>query len=269
MEKKPNFKRFKEIVQHDFTKEVIKKNVGDEARTFNIIDQSKPLLSPSRLSKVWNEHIFWNIPNKNLLRPRLMGSLIHKFIELRVMTGEIVKLNNDNLEDYAGGDYATIITEWKKEQIDLFIEEVNIAVSKIYDYLKLKDIVIMQCEKYVCDNDYHGYIDMVAYKEYKSKTIIENGANLGVKTPMIIDLKVTTGNEIKPEYYLQLSIYRHLFQKTASCYILFYNRDTQQARLEKASWNIMDFVFNCCDLFNRIFRYGYLKKKFDMIEHKE
>lgn len=242
-----NFKRFKEITDFDFNKMIIKKNVGNEARTFNLINQSKPLLSPSRIMKVFNEHIYWNIPNKVLIYPRLMGQLIHKFIELRLMTNKIIKLDRDNLIDYVGNDYTTIIDNWNDEKINLFIEECNHATNNIYNYLNNKKIKILCCEKYVCNNDYHGFIDLIAYQQYS-----ENGS--GIKKPMIIDLKITSNEEIINSYYAQLAIYREIYERTAQCYILFYNRNSKEVRLEKASWKQLDDIFEKIDTLNKIFR---------------
>ena len=252
MKEKTTWKRFKEITDYDFTKEVVKKNVGDEARTFNVINQSKPLLSPSRLSKIFTEHIYWNIPKKSLMRPRLMGQLVHKFIELRIITGEVIILNENNLEEYAMGDYSYILENWNKEQINLFISEVNEAVVRIVNYLEVKKIKILQCEKYVCDLDYHGYIDLVGYQLYQEP----NGALEGGRRTMIIDIKITTNEEIINSYYAQLSIYRHIYQNTAQCYILFYNRETKEARLEKASWKQLDLTFEAIDRINKIYRHN-------------
>lgn len=242
-----NYKKFKEITEYDFTKMVIKKNVGNEARTFNIINQSKPLLSPSRISKVFTEHIFWNIPYKTLLLPRLMGQLVHKFLELRMVQKTIVVLTKENLETYTGNDYLFIIENWNNEKIDTFIEEVNEAVSNIYNYLNLKKIKILECEKYVCNYDYHGFIDMVAYRTYN-----DNGS--GVRIPMIIDLKITSNEEIISSYYLQLSIYRDIYKKTAQCFVLFYNRNTKTPRIEKASWKRLDETFEMIDRLNKYMR---------------
>lgn len=250
---KENYLKFREITKYDFNKNVIKKNVGSEARTFNIINQGKPLLSPSRILKIFQEHIFWNIPKKNLIKPRLMGQLVHKFVELRVKFGVVEKLTKENLSDFSGGDYGFIENNWNEKQIDLFIEEVNLSVSKIYDYLNLKNITILECEKYVADEEYHGYIDMVAYKQYRDSNK-DYKFTSGIKVPMIIDLKITTQKELSNNYIAQLSIYRHLYKNTAQCYILFYDRNSQTCRLEKASWKLLDTTFEKIDTLNKMFR---------------
>lgn len=240
-----NFKKFMEITNHNFNNDVITNYIGDESRTFHKIDNSKPLLSPSRILKIFIEHKFWKIPSKHLLKPRLMGQLIHKFIELRIMNNTIIKLDRDNLVEYAGKDYE-LIKEWSNEKIDLFINEVNEAVSNIYNYLNLKKIKVVECEKHIADFNYHGFVDMVGYKYDK-----DNNRN---KLPLIIDLKITSNKEIIPDYLLQLAIYRQIYQKTAQCYILFYNRDTKEPRLEKASWAELDNIFNMIDSLVRTFR---------------
>lgn len=237
--------KFLEITNHNFNNDCIINYVGDESRTFHKIDQSKPLLSPSRILKMFIEHKFWRIPSKHLLRPRLMGQLVHKLIELRIMNKQIVKLDKENLIDYAGNDYAVIEKEWSSEKIDLFIEEVNEATNNIYNYLNLKGIKVLECEKHVADFNYHGYIDMVAVRT--SKTNFN-------KIPMIIDLKITSNKEMIPDYLLQLAIYRQIYQKTAQCFILFYNRDTKEARLEKAQWAELDDIFEKIDTLVKIFR---------------
>lgn len=244
---KTNWVRFKEITNYNFQDIVIKKNVGDQLRTFLITNQSKPLLSPSRLASIFNEHIFWNIPKRTLLLPRLMGQLIHKFLELRIKENLIIKLTNENLEEYAGGDYHLIKEEWTQEKINLFMDDVNEAVDKIYNYLNQKKIKIVACEKYVCNDNYHGYIDLVGYKWF-------NNEKSGEKIPMIIDLKITTNDEIINSYYAQLSIYRQIYEKTAQCYILFYDRNKKTPRLEKASWSKLDEVYEAIDRINKLYR---------------
>lgn len=242
---KERLDKFLEITKHNFNNDCIVNYVGDESRTFHKIDQSKPLLSPSRILKIFIEHKFWRIPSKHLLRPRLMGQLVHKLIELRIMNKQIVRLDKENLMEYAGNDYSIIEKDWSSEKIDLFIDEVNEATNNIYNYLNLKGIKVLECEKHVADTNYHGYIDMVAIRTS------ENNWN---KIPMIIDLKITSNKEIIPDYLLQLSIYRQIYQKTAQCFILFYNRDTKEARIEKAQWAELDRIFEKIDTLVKTFR---------------
>lgn len=242
---KDRVERFIEITKHNFNNDVIVNYVGDESRTFHKLDPSKPLLSPSRILKIFIEHKFWRIPSKHLLRPRLMGQLVHKLIELRIMNKQVVKLDKENLMDYAGNDYSVIEKEWSSEKIDLFIEEVNEATNNIYNYLNLKGIKVLECEKHVADYDYHGYIDMVAIRRS------EGNSN---KIPMIIDLKITSNKEMIPDYLLQLAIYRQIYEKTAQCFILFYNRDTKEARLEKAQWAELDSIFDKINTLVKTFR---------------
>lgn len=246
-----NYNKFLKISKFNFDEQVIKKNVGDEARTFNIINQQKPLLSPSRILKVFQEHIFWNIPYKNMILPRLMGTLIHKFIEYRVKYGLVNKLDLENLEDHVGEEYNYIIKNWNEEKIAAFINEVNTGVSKIVSFLNLKNIQVLNVEKYVCDTEYHGFIDIVAVQRYMNK---KEDRFSGMKKPMIIDLKVTTNKNMNNSYLGQLAIYRHLFRKTAQCYILFYDRDNQQCRLERAAWSELDETFKKINDLNMMFR---------------
>ena len=155
-------------------------------------------------------------------------------------------VSKDNLEILAGDDYAELLKKGDLV-VNQFIEDLNIAQSKIYDFLKMKKIKIVQCEKYVCDSEYHGFIDMVGFKWYR----VENG---GLRTPIIIDLKITKNNEITNDYYLQLAIYRNLLNKIPQCFILFYNRDTQKCRLEKAKWSKLDKIYNSIDYLVQVFR---------------
>ena len=242
---KTNFKRFLEISAYDFNKQIIKKNIGNELRTFHILDQSKPLISPSRLSSLFNEHLFWNIPKKTLLIPRLLGQLVHKFLELRLVYNEIIKLNLENLEEYCKGDYLLIKENWSQEKILIFIDEVNEAVDNIYNYLSRKGIKIIAAEKYVCNNNFHGFIDLVGLKTY---------VNSREKIPMIIDLKITSNDEIINTYYVQLSLYREIYERTANCYILFYNRDRKTPRLEKASWAKLNETYEIIEKLNNLYR---------------
>ena len=238
--------RFKEIVDYDFKQEVYEQNVGDEARTFHISNKQKPLLSPSRLLKVFTEHKFFVVPSKNILIPRLFGSITHYLMERWLKYGEHIKVSRDNLEILAGEDYETLLKKGD-DVVDLFIEDLNEASSNIYNFLKLKKIKIIDCEKYVCNQEYHGFIDMVGYKWYQ----VENG---GIRVPVLIDLKITKNDEITNDYYLQLAIYRQILEKTTQCYILFYNRDTKKCRLEKAKWSKLDKIYESINYLVEVFR---------------
>lgn len=224
---KENVERFKEIVRYDYNKVMIKKNIGDEARTFHIMNKSKPLLSPSRLTKIFVEHKFWNIPKKNLIKPRLMGQIIHKLLEIRVISKQPVQLNEEQLKDWYTVDYDYLknVDKWSNEEFNSMIDEVNIAVEKIYTTLKENKIDILEVEKHVCDQTFHGFIDIIGVKNY-------NGT--AFKVPVIIDLKVTNRvDEIDPSYITQLAVYNKILEGRASCYIIYYNRETKDCFLKK------------------------------------
>lgn len=237
------YRQFEKINSYNYNNSIIKKNMGKEVRTFNIIDQSKPLLSPSRIMKVFSEHKWCNIPQKSLMLPRLLGQLTHKLLELRVINKTPVVLDKDNLESLVGEDIV-YIDDWIEIKKELFIKDVNRAVSTIQNYLNDKNIVILSVEKYICNTEYHGYIDMVGYIQYSG----------GNKSPIIIDLKTTTIDKVQNSHIAQLSIYRHLYEDIPQCYILLYNRNNDECRLEKLSWKELDSTFEKIDGLNRMLR---------------
>lgn len=249
-----NYKDLLSMVYYDYEEDMIETHAGDEARTFHIMNRSKPLLSPSRITKIFTEHRYWVIGNAKMLRPRLLGQIIHTNIEkhykLDTPLNELM-IDWSWIENNVSSNELEIINKnWNKEAKDRFIKEINDATQNIIKYLKQKKIEVLACEKHICDNEYHGFVDLIAQQQYTSDKSKTNQP----KKIFLIDLKISKEKKIKPEWVLQLAIYRRIFKSLPSCYILWYNTEKEEARLEKISLKEMNNILKLVDKLNDIIR---------------
>lgn len=189
--------RFKKIINYDFKNETFEKNVGNEARTFHISNRSKPLLSISRILKPLIEHKYWVIPKLNMLPNRLVGSLSHRLLEKSFYTNDIVliKENIEEVKELLGKDWDNFIKLKPEKQTEI-LKSVNVVVKTTFSILKQKNIKIIASEKYICNQDFHGYIDLVGIKDGD--------------IPVILELKTSSLDQAKYETNLQLGLYKHL-----------------------------------------------------------
>lgn len=218
--------KFIKLINYDYEQSMVTNNVGNEARTFHIMNKSKPLLSPSRLLKPFTEHKFFMIPKKNLLKPRIMGQIIHHLLELSINMGEIIKIDLEELSNKFPSDYEIMSENWSKETIDSMISDINKAVVEIINFLASNNMKVLRVEKHVNNFEYHGFIDLVCVKEYDTSNS---------KQPIILDLKVSSMKVMQPSWITQLSIYWEILERTCSCAILLFDRDTQKCSLLKVN----------------------------------
>lgn len=201
-----------EFIEYDFRNEIYEKNVGDEARTFHKLNKSKPLLSISRILKVFTEFKYIIIPKLNLLPNRLVGQLTHRIIEWYYQNGETIKLDNnfETIKKIIPNDFENFnkLDKLKKEKI---INNVNLITKTTIKILNDLKINILASEKYVCNHNYHGYIDLIGIKNNKL---------------ILIELKTSTEDRTKYETILQLDLYKKLVQE----YIKDIEIDTMEIR---------------------------------------
>lgn len=184
------------IVAYDFGQEVYEVFVGDEARTFHKTNRSKPLLSISRILKPLTEHKYWVIPKLHLLPNRLIGSLSHRLVEQSFKQNEVCLLTGDveKLKELIGKDWE-LFMKLKNQKRNEIVNAVNAVVTKTFEILKARDIIIIASEKYVCNTNFHGWIDLVGYIKGR---------------PCILELKTSSLEKPKYETKLQLGMYKDL-----------------------------------------------------------
>lgn len=199
-----------QIVAYDFSKEVFEVFVGDEARTFHKSDRSKPLLSISRILRPLTEHKYWRIPKLNLLPNRLIGSLSHRLIEQSFKEKKVCLLNGDlkQLQDLIGKDW-DLFGRLKNEVRNKIVNNVNAVVDMTFKILIKQNINIIASEKYICNNSFHGYIDLIGYIDGR---------------PCILELKTSSLDNPKYETNLQLGMYKDLIGiETLETYAIRFN----------------------------------------------
>lgn len=244
---KENYEKFIKYCNYNFDGVTIKKNVGDEARTFHVLNKSIPLLSPSRIAKIFTEHQFWSIPKINLTKPRLFGQCAHKLLEMYLMTKDLTKLDKELLESWFPVDYELLKKELGNEMLEFTIDDINDSVASVIKFLKDNNIEVLQVEKHIANEMFHGYVDVLAIKRY---------ANSNMVVPMIIDLKFSSMKEIAPSWTAQLAIYNEIMNGVAQCYILAYDRNTKICRLENINYKSLDYAIDAIKNTINLFRKG-------------
>lgn len=203
-----NKERFLELCNYDFESEIIERHKGEEKRYFHINRKSVPLLSPSRLSKPFKEHLFWNIPKSKIFEPRTLGKLIHLGVERCFLKGDYVNLDLDLIEYFLPIEFE-VLSKWKEEELLPFLEKINWAQRKIIDYLNENNIKILNVEKHINNKHYHGFVDALGL--YNDE-------------PVIIDFKTSKQPyKYKKEHEFQLAVYRNIMENTAKTFILHFN----------------------------------------------
>lgn len=193
------YNSFEEKVKYNFKNEVFEKHIGEEARTFHILNKSRPLLSISRIVKPLTEFRYWVIPKMYLLPSRLTGQLSHKLLEKSFFQNNVIQLSAsiEELKMCLKDDYEAFLnlSKDKKEQV---INNVNLVVYETFKIIKKFGIKILRGEKYICNQIYHGYIDLIGYINGK---------------PAIFELKTTTLPTPKFETKLQLGLYKKIINE--------------------------------------------------------
>lgn len=213
-----NLELIKKIVNYDFDKQTMIKHWGDESRTFCLTDKTTPLLSPSRIVKIFTEHIFWSIPEENLYNPRIFGKLIHLGLEFHYGTKQKIKYTQQNIPNYLN-DNIDLFLRWEEEERQNFLDEVNFSIEKVIKFLNDNNIQVLASEKHISNKVFHGYPDIIGIKDNK---------------PVIIDLK-TSRMEYKKngKNHLQLGVYNDILGNICDTYILYYRRNTRKVELFK------------------------------------
>lgn len=231
--------KFLERINKDYSLELIKKNIGDEIRTYWEGNKSDPLLSPSRIIKEFTSHIFSSIPLRYLEEPILFGKVVHKILEEDFK--ELFNWNKfeDILFDANPDLYFKYDTLNDLEKL-IYRDKFITAIRIIKKYLKENNIEILAMEKIIHDKRYWGIIDIVGMKDGD--------------TPIIIDLKTTTKPKLTNSHIAQLSIYRELFIGIPQALILFYDKNNEECFLEEVSEEDLEETFNKIEEFTSLFR---------------
>lgn len=211
---------FEDIINYNYEQETFTKNIGNEARTFHISDKSRPLLSISRMLKAMVEHKYWVIPSMYLLPNKLIGQLSHRLVEQSFKEKRLVKLTGDweQLKVWLGKDYDKFISLKTEKQTEI-INQVNNIIYTLLQIFKEKEIVIKAAEKYICNDFYHGYIDLIGYIKGR---------------PAIFELKTSSLTTPKYETNLQMGLYKHLINQVPELetYSIRFNTKTQKVNFE-------------------------------------
>lgn len=229
--------KFEEIINYNFEAETKEIFVGDEARRVHLSNPGKPLLSISRITKVFTEHKYFKIPQLNLLANRIIGQLSHRLLDQTYKNGDIVRIPNDPelIKEILGQDAAKF-SQLKPEKQEWALNAVNTIVNQVWRVFQEKGVIIKATEKYICNTDFHGYIDILAYVNDE---------------PAVIELKISNIDETKYETKLQLGLYQHLINlPEVKAYELRFN-----LKAKKYYWSAIDTT-----------DFKYIKHIYDHIE---
>lgn len=219
--------KVKDFINYDFENETIIKTIDNEPRHFHKLNKEKTLLSISRILKEFINWKYQKIPKEHLFGSKITGKLSHKLIENYFKNKNEYQLNNENLTLFLGENLEQF-NKFNKEKKTELINKINFIVIKIINFLNENNFEVLAVEKYVCDFNFHGIIDLICLN---SKNEI-----------CIIDLKTSSIEETKIETTMQLSLYldlvkNYLKNEKILLYELNFNTKTNELKLNNIDYS--------------------------------
>ena len=134
-----------------------------------------------------------------------------------------------------GKDWDNFIKLKPEKQTEI-LKSVNVVVKTTFSILKQKNIKIIASEKYICNQDFHGYIDLIGIKDDH--------------IPVILELKTSSLDQAKYETNLQLGLYKHLINmEEVETYAIRFNLKKKLAHFDSVETKDFEIIKN---LYERI-----------------